>query len=84
VDGEVFNIGSDTKISINELAKTIKEVWGSKNIKIEYTGPRLGDIKKGYADITKARSLLNFEPKYDIHAGLLDYVDWIKSVKMKY
>ena len=83
VEGEVFNIGSDTKISINELAKTIKEVWGSKNIKIEYTEPRIGDIKKGYADITKARSLLNFEPKYDIHAGLLDYVDWIQSVKMK-
>ena len=83
VEGEVFNIGSDTKISINELAKTIKELWGFNNIEIEYTEPRIGDIEKGYADITKARSLLNYEPKFDIHAGLLDYINWIKSEKIK-
>ena len=83
VEGEVFNIGSDTKITINELAKTIKELWGLKNIEIEYTEPRIGDIKKGYADITKARSLLKYEPKYDIHSGLLDYINWIKSEEIK-
>jgi len=83
VEGEVFNIGSDTKITINELAQSIKELWGLKNIEIEYTKPRIGDIKKGYADITKARSLLNYEPKYDIHSGLMDYINWIKSVKIK-
>jgi len=83
VAGEVFNIGSDTNISINELAKTIKELFGSKNIEVEYTEPRIGDIKKGYADITKARSLLKYEPKYDIHSGLLDYINWIKSVIIK-
>ncbi len=83
VSGEVFNIGSDTKITINELAKTIKELWGSKNIDIDYTEPRIGDIKKGYADITKARSLLNYKPKYDIHLGLLDYINWIKSVSLE-
>ena len=83
VEGEVFNIGSDTKISINELAKTIKESWGLNNSEIEYTEPRIGDIEKGYADISKARSLLNYEPKYDIHSGLLDYINWIKSEKIK-
>ena len=60
-----------------------KKLWGSKNIEIEYTEPRIGDIKKRYADITKARSLLNYEPKYNIHLGLLDYINWIKSVKIK-
>ena len=70
-------------ISIYALARSIIELWGSKNIEIEYTKPRIGDIKKGYADITKARSLLNYEPKFDIHSGLLDYINWVKSVKIK-
>ena len=79
VTGEVFNIGSDTKITINDLANTMKELWGFKGIEIIYGEPRLGDIKKGYADITKARLLLNYTPKYDIHSGIIDYINWIKS-----
>ena len=79
VAGEVFNIGSDTKITINDLANTMKELWENTGIEIIYGEPRLGDIKKGYADITKARLLLNYKPKYDIHSGIIDYINWIKS-----
>lgn len=79
VAGEVFNIGSDTKITINDLANTMKVLWEDTGIEIIYGEPRLGDIKKGYADITKARLLLNYKPKYDIHSGIIDYINWIKS-----
>jgi len=81
VAGEVFNIGSDTKITINELAYTMKELWGHSEVEIEYNDPRPGDIKKGYADITKARKFLNYVPKYDIHSGINDYIYWIKAQK---
>ncbi|MFX1593646.1 MAG: NAD-dependent epimerase/dehydratase family protein [Promethearchaeota archaeon] len=79
IAGEVFNVGSDTKLTINELAKAIIELWNLKNVEIEYKEPREGDIKEGYADISKARLLLNYEPKYDIHTGLKDYINWIKQ-----
>ncbi len=79
--GEVFNIGSDKKITINELAHTMKEIWGHSNVEVEYNDPRPGDIKKGYADITKARKFLKYDPKYDIHSGISDYIDWIKTQK---
>ena len=68
---------------VHGQTQTIKELWGLKNIEIEYTEPRIGDIKNGYADITKARSLLKYEPKYDIRSGLLDYINWIKSAKIE-
>jgi nucleoside-diphosphate-sugar epimerase len=67
--GEIFNIGSGQPTTINTLAKAILELSG-ECLDIHYENARGGDIKHSYADITKARKLLEFEPKTSLKAGL--------------
>jgi UDP-glucose 4-epimerase len=68
-EGEVFNVGSGKPTSINELAKTILELAGV-DLEIRYEKPRAGDIKDSYADISKAKKFLGYEPKISLRDGL--------------
>ena len=78
--GEIFNIGAGSPISLTELAKLILKITNKENLKIKYTYPRLGDIIHSYADISKAKRLLKFEPNYNQEKGLKEYFRWY-SVK---
>jgi UDP-glucose 4-epimerase len=69
-EGEVFNVGSGKPTSINMLAKTILESAGV-DLTIRYEKARAGDIKDSYADISKAKRLLGYEPKVSLREGLL-------------
>jgi UDP-glucose 4-epimerase len=69
VEGEVFNVGSGKPTSINELAKTILELAGV-DLEIRYEKLRAGDIKDSYADISKAKKFLGYEPKVSLRDGL--------------
>jgi UDP-glucose 4-epimerase len=68
-EGEIFNIGSGKPTSINELAKTVLELAGL-DLEIRYEKSRAGDIKDSYADISKAKTLLGYEPKVSLRDGL--------------
>jgi UDP-glucose 4-epimerase len=68
-EGEVFNVGSGKPTSINELAKTVLELAGV-DLEIRYEKPRAGDIKDSYADISKAKKFLGYEPKVSLRDGL--------------
>ena len=68
-EGQVFNVGSGKPTSINTLAKTVLELAGA-DLKILYENSRAGDIKDSYADISKAKKLLGFEPKVSLRDGL--------------
>ncbi len=68
-EGEVFNVGSGKPTSINELAKTILELAGV-DLEIQYEKARAGDIKDSYADISKAKKFLGYEPKVSLKDGL--------------
>ena len=68
-EGEVFNIGSGKHTSIGELARTILDLSGA-NLGFCHKAPRAGDIVASYADISKAKKLLGYEPKVTLRAGL--------------
>jgi len=72
VAGEVFNIGCGEKYTILTLVEYLNEINGL-NIEPEFIEPRLGDVKHSLADISKARRLLNYEPKVDFKEGLRRY-----------
>ena len=74
--GEIFNIGAGSPISLTELAILILKITKKENLKINYTEPRPGDIIHSYADISKAKKLLMFEPKYNQEQGLKEYFKW--------
>ena len=74
--GEIFNIGAGSPISLTDLAKLMLKLTNKNNLKIVYSVPRPGDILHSYADISKAKRLLKFEPKYNQEQGLLEYFRW--------
>ncbi len=67
--GEVFNVATGKSVTINEIAKTIIEITGSKS-KIVYANERPGDIKYSSASIKETTEKLGFEPHYDLKYGL--------------
>jgi UDP-glucose 4-epimerase len=77
---EIFNIGSGTPTSINELSNLIIEITNSKS-KIKNDKQREGDIVHSLADITKAKKYLGFKPRYGIREGLKNTVEWFKNQK---
>lgn len=65
----VFNVGCGVQTSLNELAKIVKNVVGI-DVPIIYEPSRTGDIIKSFADIYKARAMLEYAPKYTLKDGL--------------
>lgn len=74
----IINIGSGTPVSVNEIAKLIIELTNSKS-KIRHVENRAGDIVHSLSDISRAKNLLGFEPKYDIRTGLKKTIEWFKN-----
>lgn len=68
-DGEILNIAYGTTTKVNELAETVIELIG-ENTGVEYAPPRPGEIRDSWADISKARQLLGYEPGYSVRRGL--------------
>jgi len=75
--GESFNIGSATKISVNEVTKNII-LLSEKNISPIY-GPSLIEPKDALADISKAKSILNWEPNYKFEQGLKETFNFLSN-----
>ena len=76
VAGEVFNIGTGTNTSINQIAEILKDKMNRKNLKNVHADPRPTDIRHGYADINKAKKILGYNPKFSIKEGLTELVNW--------
>ncbi|MHA1328724.1 MAG: SDR family oxidoreductase [Promethearchaeota archaeon] len=79
ISGEIINIGANSPITLTKLAKLMLKLTNREDLKITYTDPRPGDILHSYADISKAKKLLGFEPEYDQEKGLRDYFKWYKE-----
>lgn len=78
-DGLAVNIGSGEPISISDVAALLAQEMGIA-IPAEITGRfRAGDIRHCFADISRVRQLLGYEPKYTFRAGVPELVDWLRS-----
>ncbi len=75
--GQVINVATGTRISLNELFATMRDLIGAK-VSVTYGPPRAGDVKDSLADITRARTLLGYEPKVSFQEGLRQTVDWYR------
>lgn len=69
IENEIINIATGRPTTIKDLADLLIKL-AKQNLKPTFTKPRLGDIMHSYADISKARSLLGFEPKISIEQGI--------------
>ena len=66
---QVYNVAYGERISLNELWNLINKT-ANKDIKPKYRESRIGDIKDSLADISKAKKLLDYSPKFDISFGI--------------
>ena len=79
--GEIYNIAYGARCTVNELVeKLIIEL--SKfdpeinNVQVKYGATRQGDVKHSVADISKAKSNLNYNPQYSLEKGIEEAIDW--------
>ena len=70
--GMTFNIGSGIETSINQIAYKLIKIFGL-NIKPIYLNARAGDVRRSYANINKARDILEFKAKIPLEIGLEIY-----------
>ena len=76
--GGVYNIGSGTRLSINLLAQMMQRA-ADREVKIEYSSSRPGDVRDSIADISAAQKRFGFAPDVDLENGLRQYFKWLAS-----
>jgi len=77
---EIFNLGESHTISLNEMVGTIEAGLGIE-AKIDRQPMQPGDVKKTYADITKAKEILGYNPKTQFKDGIKKFLSWYNKVK---
>ena len=82
-NNHVFNVGTGVATDVITVAKELSNNYGIQ-VPITISGNyRLGDIRHNYADITKARQLLGFEPKISFKEGLKQFTDWVNTQEVE-
>ncbi len=76
--GEVINVATSGRISLNTLFNAVRDLVGSK-VQPLYADPRAGDVKDSQADISKAKRVLGYQPSVTFEAGLAKTVEWYRS-----
>jgi dTDP-L-rhamnose 4-epimerase len=78
-NGMALNIGSGQPITIRDVAQIMGEELNSK-AEQEITGKyRAGDIRHCYADISLARQVLGYSPRFGFRDGVAELVEWLRS-----
>jgi UDP-N-acetylglucosamine 4-epimerase len=75
---EVYNIACGEQTTLNELLESLKGIAGSDLAPI-YGANRIGDVKHSLADISKAQSLLGYNPATAIREGLKSTFEWYRK-----
>ena len=82
-NNQVFNVGTGVATDVITVATELSSNYGVQ-VPITISGNyRLGDIRHNYADITKARQLLEFEPKITFKEGLKQFTDWVNTQEVE-
>ncbi|MET0648278.1 MAG: GDP-mannose 4,6-dehydratase [Pyrinomonadaceae bacterium] len=77
-DYEVVNLGGSRTVSLSELIALLERELGRK-ARIDRQPPQPGDVPQTYADVTKARRLLGYDPQTPIEEGIRRFVEWFKG-----
>ncbi|MFA6096764.1 MAG: SDR family NAD(P)-dependent oxidoreductase [Candidatus Paceibacterota bacterium] len=79
-NGEVFNLGTNKPISIEELARLVIKITGHDKAKPIILGKATpGEIDRQYLSFEKANKMLGWEPQVDLQTGLKITLDWYKN-----
>ncbi|MBV9971448.1 MAG: NAD-dependent epimerase/dehydratase family protein, partial [Xanthobacteraceae bacterium] len=78
--GKAFNIGSGQSRTIRSIAEALARVMAARGLEPNITGKyRAGDIRHCFADVSRSRSELGFEPKVRFEDGLAELAEWLSG-----
>lgn len=75
---QVYNIAFGERTTLNGLFENIKEIAGS-DLSPKYGPERAGDVRHSLADISKARTLLGYDPSVSVRQGLKTTFEWYRA-----
>ena len=75
---EIFNLGESQTVKLNRLIELLETALGQKAV-LERQPPQPGDVPITFADISKARARLGYDPRVKIEQGIPLFVDWFKQ-----
>jgi UDP-glucose 4-epimerase len=81
--GEFFNVACGTRVSLNDLARVMRDALGRPDLTPIYQAPRAGDVRHSLADLTRIRNGLGYAPIVEFEPGLRATLEWYRSVLRK-
>ena len=75
---EIVNLGESRTVELRELVQLIEKAAGKK-AQLRLLPPQPGDVPITYADISKAKRLLGYDPQVNIEEGIQRFVDWFRK-----
>lgn len=79
---EIVNLGSNNPITLKEMIATIGDVLGIEP-RIKQMPMQPGDVDRTYADVSKAKGLFGYEPKWSFRQGIEKFVEWSRMRQRK-
>jgi UDP-glucose 4-epimerase len=76
--GQAINVGSSSRISINQLVEVLTDLIGSVADPV-HEEAAVGDARDTWASIEEARRLINYHPSTTLEQGLASFLDWYRS-----
>lgn len=82
-NGHVFNVGTGVATDVLTVAQTLCKHYGIDVPLIVSGNYRLGDIRHNFADITLAKQILGFLPKWTFDDGIKRFAEWVKRQELQ-
>ena len=83
VGGEKFQIATNRESTVAEVVESLCAVLREKGVpddEVVYGSARIGDVKRNFSDISKAKRMLGWSPEFDLKAGLENTVDYFINI----
>jgi len=71
----IFNLGESQTVSLNKMIDTLEKALGKK-AKKKFLPMQPGDVNRTFADITKSKKMLNYDPQTNLENGIKKFVEW--------
>lgn len=78
---EIINLGSKNPVRLDDMIRTLEEALGVK-AKLRRLPQQPGDVDRTFADVTKARRLLDYEPAMPFAEGVKRFVEWYRETML--
>ena len=75
---EILNLGESRTVSLTEMIQVVGEALGIEP-RVERLPMQPGDVVRTYADVSRARSLLGYDPSTEFRDGIRSFVDWFHA-----